>query len=161
MVDQRPARSRGLLKPVLGGIALIAAVVAIIYFRAEIWSALKWLFRTFGDWLTEWVPNHPGQSSAIIGFAVLAFVVNWLAHVRGRLRAWVFAIVVEIGLWFLFWYGAGIPSLNELFGLDIEKMDFRLALTSGLIVIAVTGVIFWFLELREEWKKYRHSTDPD
>jgi hypothetical protein len=161
MVDHSPARSRGLLKPVLGGLALIAALVAAIYFRVELWTAIKWLVRTFGNWLTEWVPDHPGQSSAIIGFAVRAFVINWLAHVRGRLRAWIFAIVVEIGLWLLFWYGAGIPSLNELLGLDIEKMTLRLVLSSGIIVIAVTGVLFWFLELREEWKKYRHRTDTD
>jgi hypothetical protein len=161
MVDQRPARSRGLLKPVLGGLALIAALILIIYFRVEVWDAVKWLGRSFGNWITEWVPDHPGQSSAIIGFAVLAFVINWLAHVRGRLRAWIFALVVEVGLWLLFWYGAGIPPLNELFGLNIEKMPARLVFTSGLIVIIVTGVLFWILEMREGWKKYRHATDDD
>jgi hypothetical protein len=32
---------------------------------------------------------------------------------------------------------------------------------SGIIVIAVTGVLFWFLESREEWRKYRHRLSTD
>jgi len=91
----------------------------------------------------------------------LAFVLNWLAHVRGRLRAWIFAIVLEIGLWLLFWFGAGIPPLNELMGLNIEKMGATTVILSGLIVIALTGAIFWWLEAREEWRRYRHRVDTD
>jgi hypothetical protein len=164
MVDQRtPARSRGLLRPVIGGLTLIAVIILVIYFRNQVWDALKWTGRQLSDWLTNWVPDHPGQTAAIAGFAVFAFVVNWIAHVRGRFRAWIFALVVEIGLWLLFWYGLGIPSLNSLFGLDIPRMSMTAVLLSAVVVIAITGAIFWFLESREEWRKYRHrlSTDDD
>lgn len=163
MADSAQARSRGFLAPVVGGLAVIAALVAAIYFRNELWEFLKWLGRVIGDWALNWVPAHPGQTVAIVGFAVVAFAINWLAHVRGRLRAWIFAIVVEAGLWAIFWFGAGIPPLYELFGLNLEKMTPGGVALSGAIVIALTGLIFWFLELREEWQKYRrrHHVDDD
>lgn len=165
MAEQRyPARrSRGLLSPVIGGLALIAALVAAIAFRAELWRFLRWIGDIVGTWLTEWVPAHRGQAAAIIGFAVVAFLINWVAHIRGRLRAWIFALVVEAGLWLLFWYGLGIPSLNQLAGLDIDRMDPATAAVSGALVIAATAALFWFLEAREEWRKYRrrHHVDED
>jgi hypothetical protein len=154
-------RSRSLLRPVVSALALIAVIILVIAFRSQVWEATKWTLRTIGDWVTVWVPEHPGQSFAILAFAILAFVVNWLAHVRGRLRAWIFAIVLEVGLWLLFWYGAGIPPLNELFGLNIGRMEPTTTLTSGILVVAVTGVIFWFLEAREEWNKYRRRHNAE
>lgn len=165
MTDERypTRRSRSLLTPVLGGLALIAVLVAAIAFRTQLWRVLQWLGDTVGSWLTEWVPAHRGQTAAILGFAVVAFLLNWVAHVRGRLRAWIFALVVEAGLWVLFWYGLGIPPLNELAGLDIERMDPVTAAVSGGVVMAVTGAVFWFLEMREEWRQYRrrHHVDED
>jgi len=152
---------RSLAAPILGGIALIAALILAIYFRVELWRGVKWVSNAFGTWLTDWVPDHPGETGAIVGFAVFAFVLNWLAHVRGRLRAWIFALVVEFGLWMLFWYGAGIPPLNELVGLNIRRLPIETVIVSGLIVMAITGAIFWFLEGREEWRKYRHRVDVD
>ena len=162
MVDTT-RRSRSLLGPVLGGLALIAVLIAGIFFRSEVWTAAKAVGRAFNTWLFDWVPEHPEQGAAIIGFAVVAFVINWIAHVRGRLRAWVFALVVEAGLWALFWYGLLIPSFNELFGLNIEKMTAGVVILSGAIVIGVTGALFWFLEMREEWRKYRrrHHVDDE
>jgi hypothetical protein len=97
----------------------------------------------------------------MVAFAVVAFVINWLAHIRGRLRAWVFAVVVEIGLWLLFWLGLGVPPLNELFGLNIAKLATRDVVMSGIIVVALTGVLFWFLEAREEWRRYRRPHPID
>ncbi len=93
----------------------------------------------------------------------MALIINWLAHVRGRLRAWIFALVVEIGLWMLFWNGPGIPSLNDLSGLKIDKLSPSAIALSGALVIAVTGAVFWFLEAREEWLAYRrqHHVDED
>jgi hypothetical protein len=155
---------RSLLAPVVGGLALIAALVLAIYFRADLWRGIKWVGEAFSTWITDWVPNHPGQTVAIVAFVVLAFVLNWIAHIRGRLRAWIFAIVVELGLWFLFWFGAVIlPPLNELLGLNLEAMPTTTVIISGLVVVGVTGAIFWFLEAREEWRKYRrrHHVDED
>src|SRR5687768_4808462 len=105
---------RSLLAPVLGGLALIVALVLAIYYRAELWRAAEWLGDVTGTWAAEWVPEHPGQTTAIIGFVVLCFILSWFAHIRGRVRAWVFGVVGELGLWFLFWYGLGIPSFNGL-----------------------------------------------
>jgi len=151
------------MAPVLGGILLIAAVVAAIAYRDQVWRFIRWLGDTIGTWFTDWVPAHRGQTAAIIGFAVVALLLNWIAHVRGRLRAWIFVLVVEAGLWLLFWYGLGIPSLNELTGLNLPHMDVSTMLISGAIVMVLTGVVFWFLEVREDWRKYRrqHHVDED
>ena len=163
MVEQRTSRSRGFLTPVIGGIIVIAALIGLIYFRAEVWEFVKFVGRNVGTWMTEWVPAHPGQTFALAIFAVVAFAINWFAHVRGRLRAWIFALVVEIGLWLLFWFGLFIPSLNKLIGLNIEQMPISTVIVSGIVVIALTGVVFWILEAREEWNKYRrrHHVDED
>jgi len=125
MADQRypVRRSLGFLGPVLGALLLIAALVAGIAFRRQLWQFLRWAGHIVSNWLTVWVPAHPRQTSAIVGFAVLALVLNWLAHVRGRLRAWIFALIVEIGLWILFWNGPGIPSLNDLLGLRMPRLN--------------------------------------
>lgn len=166
MVDQQvpTRRSRGLATPIISGLVLIGALIAAIAFRSELWRALQWFGRTINTWFTEWVPAHQSQTAVIVGFAVVALLLNWVAHVRGRLRAWIFALVVEAGLWALFWYSpAVIPSLNELFGLNIARLDTMSTVLSGAIVIAVTGALFWFLEMREEWRKYRrrHHVDDD
>jgi hypothetical protein len=158
MADQRypVRRSRGLLGPVVGGLALIAALVAAIAFRVQLWQFVRWVGHTVSHWLTVWVPAHPRQTGAIVGFGVLTLVINWIAHVRGRLRAWIFALVVEIGLWILFWYGPGIPSLNDLLGLKIARLSPTEMVVSAAVVVAVTGAVFWYLELREGWLAYRH-----
>ena len=162
MVEESTA-SRSILKPVLGGILVLAALVAAIFFRAELWEFLKLVGRQVRYVLTEWIPDHPGQAVAVLAFIVIAFVINWIAHVRGRFRAWVFAVVIELGLWLLFWYGLFIPSIKDLIGLDVEQMNFRTVMISGLVIIGLTGAIFWFLETREEWNKYRrrHHVDED
>lgn len=163
MVEQSSAR-RSFLKPVVGGLVVLGALVAAIYFRVELWEFIKVASRAIGEVLTDWIPNHPGQAAAVAVFAVVAFALNWIAHVRGRVRAWVFALIVEAGLWVLFWYGAFvIPPLNELMGTDIERMTWATVFVSALVVIALTGAVFWFLETKEEWSKYRrrHHVDDD
>ena len=159
MADQRypVRRSRGLLGPVVGGLALIGAVVAAIALRVQLWRFIRWAGRTISHWLTVWVPAHPRQTAAIAGFAILALVINWIAHVRGRLRAWIFALVVEIGLWLLFWNGPGIPSLKDLMRLNIPRLSPSEIALSGALVIAITGAVFWLLEMREGWRAYRHK----
>src|SRR6266498_3667807 len=164
MADQRSVRrSGGLLGPVVGGLVLIGALIAVIAFRNQLWQFLKWVSHIIGNWVTVWAPAHQRQTGAIAAFAILALALNWIAHVRGRLRAWIFALVVEIGLWLLFWNGPGIPSLNDLFGFRIPKLSSSAVALSGALVIALTGAVFWFLEAREEWLAYRrrHHVDND
>ncbi len=164
MADQRSARrSGGLLGPVLAGVFLIAALVAVIAFRIQLWHFLRWAGGILGNWTTVWAPAHPRQTGAIAGFAILSLLINWIAHVRGRLRAWIFALVVEVGLWLLFWNGPGIPSLNDLIGFKLPRLNPTEIVVSGVLVIAVTGIVFWILELRESWHRYlhQHSVDDD
>jgi hypothetical protein len=163
MADQRypVRRSPGLLGPVVGGLVLIAAVVAGIALRAQVWQFVKWAGRMVSRWFTGWAPAHPHQTAAIAAFAIVALIVNWIAHVRGRLRAWIFAVVVEIGLWLLFWNGPGIPSLNDLLGLKIARLSPKEIALSGALVVAITGAVFWLLELREGWRAYRRQHNVD
>jgi hypothetical protein len=163
MADQRypVRRSRGLLGPVVGGLALIATVVAGIALRIQVWQFVKSAGRTVSRWFTGWAPAHPHQTAAIVGFAIVALIVNWIAHVRGRLRAWIFAVVVEVGLWLLFWNGPGIPSLNDLLGLKIARLSPGEIALSGALVVAITGAVFWLLELREGWRAYRRQHNVD
>lgn len=163
MADQRylARRSRGFLGPVAGGLLLITTLVAVIALRGPLWELAKVAGRTVSGWLTNWAPAHPRQTAAVVGFGLLTLAINWVAHVRGRLRAWIFALVVEIGLWLLFWYGPGIPSLNELLGFRMATLTPIEIAVSGALVIAVTGVVFWYLELREGWLAYRHRHDVD
>ena len=55
---------------------------------------------------------------------------------RGRLRTWIFALVVEVGLWLLFWTGPGVPSLNDLLGLRIPRLSAVDMALSGALVMA-------------------------
>ena len=115
---------RSLLAPVVGGLALIVALVLAIYFRAELWRGAKWVGDVSGTWATEWVPDHPGQTTAIVGFAVLAFILNWIAHIRGRLRAWIFATRRRVGPLVPLLVRRRHPAaFNELLGLNLEKMS--------------------------------------
>jgi hypothetical protein len=158
MIEHGPTRhrTRSVLTPLIGGLALIAVLVAAIALRADLGRLLSWTGDLLDTWVTEWIPAHRAQTGAIIAFAAVALVINWVAHVRGRWRAWTFALVVEIGLWILFWFGLGVPSIKDLLGLDIPDIDPVTAVVAGSLVIAITGAVFWFLELREEWRKYRH-----
>jgi hypothetical protein len=155
------SKTRSFLKPVIGGLILIGAIIAIIAFRSQLWDLMKSWGREGGNTIVDWVPNHPGATLVIVVGALVAFGINWFAHVRGRLRAWIFAIVVEAGLWILFWNSLGIPSLNELFGLNVEKITANEQVITGLIVILVSGLTFWLLEAKEEWDKYRRTHNEE
>jgi hypothetical protein len=154
-------RGRSFLAPVIGGLVSIGALVVLVYFRSDVWQATKWTADKAGAWVTDWVPNHPAQTTAIGVFALVAAVINFFSHVSGRLRSWIFAIVVEAGLWLLFWYGLLIPSFNELLGLNLERMPLNQVLLAGGLVIGLTGLIFWLLEAREGWRRYRHGQDVE
>lgn len=155
------SKTRSFLKPVIGGLILIGAIVAIIAFRSQLWDLLKSWSKEGGNALLNWVPNHPGATLVIVVALLVAFAINWVAHVRGRIRAWIFALVVEAGLWVLFWNSLGIPSLNELFGVNTEKISANEQVISGLVIIILAGMVFWFLESKEEWNKYRRAHNPD
>jgi len=155
------SKTRSFLKPIIGGLVLVAALVGVIAFRTQLGDALKKAGTKSGNTLVDWVPSHPAQTVAILMLGLVAFAINWVAHVRGRLRAWMFALVVEIGIFVLFWNSLGVPSLNELFGLNIDGLSANEQVITGAVVIILAGLIFWFLEAREEWNKYRRRHNPD
>jgi hypothetical protein len=155
------SKTRSFLKPIIGGLVLVAALVGVIAFRTQLGDALKKAGIKTGNTLVDWVPSHPAQTVAILMLGLVAFAINWVAHVRGRLRAWMFALVVEIGIFVLFWNSLGVPSLNELFGLNIDGLSANEQVITGAVVIILAGLIFWFLEAREEWNKYRRRHNPD
>ena len=144
------SKTRSFLKPVIGGI-LIGAIVAIIAFRSQLWDLLKSWSKEGGNALLNWVPNHPGATLVIVVALLVAFAINWVAHVARPDRAWIFALVVEAELWVLFWNSLGIPSLNDLFGVNTEKIsanDRSSAVSRDHHPLA--GMVFWFLESKEE-----------
>src|SRR6266545_2815696 len=59
MADQRypVRRSRGFVGPVLGGLAIIAALIAGIAFRRELWRFVRWAGAAINDWLTGCGPG--------------------------------------------------------------------------------------------------------
>jgi hypothetical protein len=155
------SKSRSLLAPFIGAIVLIALLVLIIAFRQQLADVITRTSAEGSSRLIAWVPDHLDETFAIVVAFLVAIGINWVAHVAGRLRAWIFVFVVEIGLWILFWNSLGIPSLRELVGLDPESL--RLTPTeqavSLAIILVLSGVVFWILEAREAWKQRRESLD--
>jgi uncharacterized membrane protein YqhA len=155
------SKSRSLLAPFIGAIVLIALLVLIIAFRQQLADVISRSSAEGSSRLIAWVPDHLDETFAIVVAFFVAIGINWIAHVAGRLRAWIFVFVVEIGLWILFWNSLGIPSLRELVGLDPESL--RLTVTeqavSLAIILVLSGFVFWILEAREAWKQRRESLD--
>jgi hypothetical protein len=165
MADRRypVRRSRGLIGPALGGVVLIAVVVAGVAFRRELWRSARWAGSTASRWLTQWAPcssppdagdrgiRGPGAHHQLDRACPRPVARLDLRFGRGDRPL---AAVLE---------RSGIPSLNDLSGLKIPKLNPGAIALSGALVIAVTGAVFWFLEAREEWLAYRrqHHVDED
>ncbi|HEY7225416.1 MAG TPA: hypothetical protein VH561_17715 [Micromonosporaceae bacterium] len=158
MVDTGTKTSRSLLKPVIAGIVLIAALVLIVAFRGQLADLISKSGSKGGSSILSWIPDHKDATVVIIGAFVVALGIDWLAHIVGRLRAWIFVVVVEAGLWILFWNSVGIPPLKDLIGLDgLARITGTAQFVSGLIILVLSGVIFWILEAKEAWSERRRS----
>ncbi len=156
---QPGSKSRSLLAPLIGGVVLIVLLVGVIAFRNQLGDLITDTSREGGGTVLKWVPDHLGATLAIVVAFLAALGFNWIAHVSGRLRAWIFVLVIEIGLWFLFWNSVGIPSLKDLFGLDtLERITPTEQVVSLLIILFLSGIVFWFLEAKESWGARRHRT---
>lgn len=154
-------KSRSLLAPIIGGVVLIALLVLIIAFRNQLTDAISSWSTEGGGAVLAWIPDHVDETLAIVVAFLVALGINWIAHVAGRLRAWIFVLVVEAGLWVLFWNSLGIPSLRELIGLDPEALQLNGSeqAVSGLIILFLSGIVFWILEAKESWQRRRESLD--
>jgi preprotein translocase subunit YajC len=155
------SKSRSLLAPIISAIVLIALFVLIIAFRQQLADVITRSSTEGGSRLVAWVPDHLDETLAIVVGFFVAIGINWIAHVAGRLRAWLFVFVVEIGLWILFWNSLGIPSLRELVGLNPETLQLNGTeqAVSLIIILFLSGIVFWILEAREAWKQRRESMD--
>ena len=155
-------KSRSLLAPLVGGVVLIALLFLIIAFRSQLGEFITNAGSEGGNQLIAWVPDHLGETLAIAVAFLVAIGLNWIAHIAGRLRAWMFVLVVEIGLWVLFWNSFGIPSLRELVGLDPETLQLNATeqAVSLVIVLFLSGIVFWILEAREGWQRRRDQLEP-
>jgi uncharacterized membrane protein YpjA len=153
-------KSRSLLAPLIGGVVLIALLFLIIAFREQLADVISSSSAEGGGAILAWVPDHLGATLAIVVAFFVAIAINWIAHVAGRLRAWIFVLVVEAGLWILFWNSFGIPSLKDLVGLEnLERITPTEQAISGAIILFLSGFVFWILEAKESWQKRRESLD--
>jgi hypothetical protein len=156
-------KSRSLLAPLIGGVVLVALLFLIIAFRDQLRDAIASSSSRGGGAVLAWVPDHVDETLAIVVAFLVAIGINWIAHVIGRLSAWIFVVVVEIGLWVLFWNSLGIPSLRELIGLNTDELSLTASeqVISILIVLILSGIVFWILEAKEKWAERRHRLDTD
>jgi len=156
------SKSRSVLKPFIGGVVLIAILVLLIAFRAQLGDLISSSSKEGGSTIISWIPDHQGATFAIVIAFLIAIAIDWVAHIVGRLRAWIFVFVVEVGLWILFWNSLGIPALKDLVGLDDDKLE-RISPTaqfySGLIIFLLSGIIFWILEAKEAFQQRRTRTE--
>jgi hypothetical protein len=155
------SKSRSLLAPIIGAVVLIALLILIIAFRQQLADVISRSSAEGSSRLIAWVPDHLDETFAIAVAFLVAIGINWIAHVAGRLRAWIFVFIVEIGLWILFWNSLGIPSLRELVGLNPETLQLTVTeqAVSLAIILFLSGIVFWILEAREAWKQRRESMD--
>jgi hypothetical protein len=121
-------KSRSLLAPLIGGVVLVALLFLTIAFRDQLRDAIASSSSRGGGAVLAWIPDHVDETLAIVVAFLVAIGINWIAHVIGRLSAWIFVVVVEIGL---------------------------------LIVLILSGIVFWILEAKEKWAERRHRLDTD
>jgi hypothetical protein len=144
------SKARSVLKPIIAAVVLIVVLILIIAFRQQLGDLLSSSSKEGGSTILNWIPDHKGATVVIAGAFVVAFGINWLAHIAGRLRAWIFVVVLEIGLWILFWNSVGIPPLKDLVGLDnLERISPVAQAVSGAIILFLSGIAFWIMEARE------------
>jgi hypothetical protein len=153
------SKSRSIMAPIIGGVVLIAALVLIIALRAQLRDLISSSSKSNANTIVGWVPDHQAATLAIVIAFLIAIAIDWVAHLVGRLRAWIFVLVVEVGLWILFWNSVGIPSLKHLVGLDsLERISTSAQFYSGALIFVLSGVIFWILEAIEAFKEKRART---
>lgn len=161
MVDTA-SKTRNILRPIIAGVVLLAALVLIIAFRSQLSDLISSSSKEGGSTVVDWVPDHKGATTVIVGAFVLFLGINYVAHIAGRLRAWLFVVVIEAGLWVLFWNSVGIPPLKDLVGMEsLDAISPTAQAVSGGIILVASGVIFWILEAKEAFNARRHRTGGD
>ena len=146
------SKTRSLLKPIIAGVAVIVVLVLLVLLWNPISDAISGQARSGFSRFINWIGDNPLKALVVFVLFALFLAGNYVAHRVGRLRAWLFVVVVEIGLWILFWNQTVIPPLKDFFGLSEVKLDLATQAVSGIVVLVLSGVIFWILEAREAWK---------
>jgi len=156
---QPTSKARNFFRPIIAGVVILAALVLIIAFRSQLGDLLSSSSKEGGSSIMNWIPDHKAATTVIAGAFALFMGLNWIAHIAGRLRAWLFVLVIEIGLWILFWNSVGIPPLKDLVGLkSLDPISGQAQAASGAIIMVLGGAIFWVLEAKESFEMRRHRT---
>ncbi len=154
--------TRNIVKPIIAGAVVVLVLALIGAFRVQLLDAITSGSQESSGKLSQWIPEHKGETIIIaIGFA-LYLAINYVAHVVGRLRAWIFVVVVETGVWFLFWNDFGsLGSGRDLVGLQDSHLSGVAQINSLLIILVLSGIVFWVLEAKESFDKRQHATGGD
>jgi hypothetical protein len=160
-MTQPSSTTRSIFKPIIAGVLLIAALFLIIAFRNQLGDLVSRSGSKGGSSLLSWIPNHKGATTIIIAAFIVFLGIDYVAHLAGRLRAWIFVVVVQIGLWILFWNNLGITPLKDFLGLKDTTISGKAQIVSLLIIMVLSGVVFWILEAKEAFDMRRHRTGGD
>ncbi len=151
--------TRNIIKPIIAGAVVVLILALIGAFRNQLLDAIHSSSKEGSGKLSQWIPEHKGET-VIIGVAFLIFLgVNYVAHIVGRLRAWIFVVVVEAGVWFLFWNDFGsLGSGRDIVGLQERHLSGLAQINALVIILVLSGIVFWFLEAKEGFDKRQHAT---
>jgi hypothetical protein len=153
---------RKILVPAISAIVLLVVFSALFLFRDRVFDALSSSSESGFQKLFSWIPDHKGQTTVILVTLAICIAVDWVAHIVGRLRPWIFVVVFQIGVWILFWNTFIGESGKDSLGLsNVGDLSVKEQAISILIVLIISGVVFWILEAKENWNKYRHSQSTE
>lgn len=163
--ENRPARPpaklmRSLWRWARVGLIVLGVIVVIAMLYKQEW----WLIKRVGYMLfhlaTVWAPAHPRYAAAIVGFFLVSFGLNYLAHKYGRSRLtigraklWVTLNVILFFGWFVFWYWPVVIVFRNVLGKDTSSMSFHDILLSDLLIISIMSAYFWIAEKLEDFRR--------
>jgi hypothetical protein len=156
--------SRKLLWPAISALVLLVIFSALFYFREQVFDALAKSTASSFHSLSDWIPKHTTELTVILITLAICIAVDWVAHIVGRLRPWIFVVVFQIGVWILFWNTFIGESGKDSLGIDSLKsanLSVKEQAISMLFILVVSGIVFWILEAKENWNRYRHSQSTD
>jgi len=152
----RRSRGRGAILGAITAIIVSLGVLLVLANRKRSGNLAAKVWKGITNWFAVWVPAHPAAASVIFGFVVFVLIINYFAHLLGRLTTYVFAAVLETAMWLITWYGApfmNVPSFWHMLHSGQPTLPVGYAMTVLGIILLITGLLYWFLELREKVRK--------
>lgn len=153
---------RKVLVPAISAIVLLVVFSTLFLFRDKVFESLGKSGSHGFKSLFSWIPDHKGQTTVILVTLAICIAVDWVAHIVGRLRPWIFVVVFQIGVWILFWNTFIGQSGKDSLGLSkVGDLSVKEQAISILIILVISGIVFWLLEAKENWRKYRHQQSTE